>query len=259
MVDRAVGRATRRADALQQARRRGGAVTRSRRPREQERALIVAAAAQFSAAMSRWKSSFVQATTRRSPRRSKRARRSATAAPARALGGPGEGARALRSPTRRTRRGPPPSRTRRPSSSASAWPRRPTSTRRSARSRSSSRRAHKYIYSGARARNFAAPRVAREPAPPAAARPHCALRRRGAGSASRRSSLTTFSPQMAPGGDEKSRPGVDHEDGLGEVSGQSRAGMGIRDLSPENSIQSARARDFARRRRAQRDAPSRER
>ena len=67
-----------------------------------------------------------------------------------------------------------------------------------------------------------------------------------------------FSPQMAPGGDEKSRPGVDHEDDLGGPAGNLERGMGIRDLSPENSRQSALASAiFARRRRAQRDVPTR--
>ena len=107
----------------------------------------------------------------------------------------------------------------------------------------------KYIYRGcARARAARRrPPSPRSPAAAAQARPQ----REGAVS-------LHFSPQMAPGGDEKSRPGVDHEDDLGGPAGNLERGMGIRDLSPKNSRQSALASAiFARRRRAQRDVPTR--
>jgi actin related protein 2/3 complex subunit 5 len=120
----------------------------------------------------------------------------------------------------------------------------------------------KYIYRGcARARNFGGtPRCARARAacrrPPSPRSPAAAAQARP----QREGAVSLhFSPQMAPGGDEKSRPGVDHEDDLGGPAGNLERGMGIRDLSPEKlNTEKARA-NFARRRRAQRDVPSRQR
>ena len=87
----------------------------------------------------------------------------------------------------------------------------------------------KYIYRGCARAIFAAPHVtlARRPPPPALTalsrrRPQARPQREGAVS-------LHFSPQMAPGGDEKSRPGVDHEDDLGGPAGNIERAMGIRD------------------------------